>query len=336
MPSKEINQVLVDLVKKRHILMVLRDAFTRNITNAEILADEYGILPEEIEWFFTEIVQERDVPISRLLPILDKALLGINNKFRELLAENLRGTKIIIFEKWRELIGAQWKGVFRGQEINRIEDTKVIILSDLEHTWSSVRKEKNILIIGLGVYYCKFYLIKRPDPIYFVKPIHGVILPESIYSKALRSSPLIHGKFSDHFRKYLIRIYLDYNLYDPEDSALLKRLYARIIYENLSIFESFLRTIRDEILLEKPSEIEFLSAIPEFFNRILITKEKLEENEEYTQLGVPGLLGYEATIDSLIDSFRIGNLDSILTTLQNKKRKFIKFGWEVLKELMPK
>jgi len=326
---------LISLIRKRNILEVLRDAFLRGITNRDILIEDYGLLSEEIEWFFKEYVKEEEVPISRLLPIVDKAVMSINNQIKGLLSELIRGLRLNIFNRWRELIEAKWTGAFRGRIIQEIEDSKVILLVAKEIRQRDIVGGDNYLLLGPGIYYCKFYLSHTREPIIFTKPIHGIALSSHIYEKAIKSPILSHGRFSDHYRKYLYSIFLEYNLYEPEDATQLRRLYFRIFYENISIIESFLSAIR-EINVTDKDKLEILSALPEFFNRIIVSQQRMEEILEEAKGGLPGIMGYEPSLDKLIEVFKIRDLNEILIILQDAKERFMKYGWDIVKELLPR
>jgi len=336
MSTDEICDELASLVEKRHVLEVLRDAFMHGISNQEILLEDYGILPEEIEWFYKEIVKEKDVPTSRLLPIIDKTIMDINARIREIMSEQIKGLKIYIFNNWRELIGSVWTGAFKGREIEKIEDDKVVLLAAKEIPWRGLKGEENLLIAGLGIYYCKFYMTGTGEAITFYEGIHGVLLPQLIMEKAKRSPALTYGRFSTYYRKYLMTIFLDYNLLDPEDVSQLKRLYTRTMYENLSIFERFLSAIRSEIKIDEKQDIKLLSAVPEFFNRIITSNKGFKEGLEKYKGSIPGLMGYDPGIDKLLDMINITDLDEILIILKDVKDRFLRFGLEILKDVLPR
>lgn len=334
MDPTTINNEIVDFLRQRNILEVLREALLRNVTNKEILLSDYGITEEEINWFYSEIVGEKDVPISRLLPIIDKALLLINEKLREIFSSQLKGYKVIIFNKWHELVEAKWVGTYRGRKVARIEDSKVILLVTKELEKRGVDRKYYRTLVGPGIYYSRFYLENSRHSVNYYVPIQGLIMSKRVLEKAKRSTSLTHGRFSDHYKKYLITIMLDYNLYDPDEASLLKRLYTRIAYENRSVFELFLKAIRDE-KVENIEDLSFLSVLPEAFNRIIISESKFESIESALRGGIPGILGYEGTLDK-IERIIGTSLDEILITVKDARKRFIMFGWEIIKDFMPK
>ncbi len=327
---------LLALSNRRHVLEVLRDAFSQNISNKEILIEDYGLMPDEIEWFFSEVAQEEeDLMVSRLLPMIDRMIMEIDDEMLEIVSKEVAGIRIIILNNWKELIGSTWMGTFKGREIEKIEEDKLIILSSTGKEWRGIQSEENITLIGPGIYYCKFYLKDMKDFVTHYTHVHGVLLPKHILEKARRSPPLTYGKFSSHYRKYLTTIALDYNLYDPEDAARLKRIYTRIMYENLSVFEIFLKAIRSMTELDDPKNISMISALPDYFNKILVTKDRYERLLESDNIDVPGLMGYEPGIESVFEIASI-DLGETLITLKELKNRFINYGWEVMKRLLPR
>jgi len=336
MNEKKIEERLLELNKKRHILEVLRDAFSQNISNKDILMEDYGLLAEEIDWFFNEVLkeEEEELLVSRLLPTVDRVIMEIEDEILEIMSSQVKGMRIIMLNDWRELIGSKWMGSFNGREVEKIEDDKVIVLITEEKLWTGVRGEKNILLIGPGIYYCKFHLKNMRGSITHHIPIHGVVLPYEIMNKARRSPPLTYGKFSSHYRKYLTSIALDYNLYDPEDSVRLKRIYTRIVYENLSLFEIFLKAVRSMTNLRE-SEIMLLSALPEYFNKILLTEEEYEKILTEKKGDIPGLMGYEPGLEKIFELASL-NLGETLITLKELKRRFINYGWEIIQRILPR
>lgn len=336
MTEEAITQ-LVSLNKKRHVLEVLRDAFSQNISNKEILMEDYGLSPDEIKWFFKEVLleEEEELLVSRLLPIVDRMIMEIEDKILEVISEHLKGMRIVIFNDWKDLIGSKWTGSFRGRGVERIEEDKVIIFTTEGKEWRGIGGEKNIVFIGPGIYYSKFYLKGMKDFVMHYVPIHGVILPSHILEKAQRSPPLTYGKFSSHYRKYITNISMDYNLYDPEDAARLKRIYTRIMYENLSIFEIFLKSVREMINIVETKDIRFISALPEYFNKILVTKENYERIVQSNEANIPGLMGYEAGIENILDAITV-DLEETLIILKELKTRFMNYGWEVIKRVLPR
>ncbi len=336
MKEEEVKERLLVLSKKRHVLEVLRDAFSQNISNREILMEDYGLLAEEIDWFFNEVLkgEEEEALVSRLLPTVDRVLMEIEDEILEIMSSQIKGMKMIMFNDWRELIGSKWMGTFNGREIEKIEDSKVIIFVSNEKVWSGVRGEKNTLLIGPGIYYCRFYLRNIRGSITHTTPIHGVILPNEIMTKARRSPPLTYGKFASHYRKYITSIALDYNLYDPEDAARLKRIYTRIMYENLSLFEMLLKSVRGMISLEA-SDIGLVSALPEYFNKIILTEEGYKRVLEEKKSDIPGLMGYEPGLEKIFELASL-SLDETLITIKELKRRFINYGWEIIQRILPR
>lgn len=335
MNERKIEEHLMELSRKKYVLEVLRDAFSQNISNKEILIEDYGLVAEEIDWFFNEVLkEEEELLASRLLPTVDRLIMEIEDRMLEIVSSQVRGMKIIMLNNWRELIGSKWMGSFSGREVERIDDNKAIIFTMEEKIWTNVRGEKNVLLIGPGTYYCKFYLRDTRGSITHAIPIHGVALPYETMNKAKRSPPLTYGKFSSHYRKYLINIALDYNLYDPEDSVRLKRMYTRIVYENLSLFELFLRTVRNMTDISE-SNIALLSALPDYFNRVLLTEGGYEKILDEKKGDVPGLMGYEAGLEKILKLTAL-NLGEILIMLKELKRRFINYGWEILQRILPR
>ena len=329
------NSDIRSLIEKRRILEVLRDAFTKNITDKEILKQDYGLIDDEIAWFWNEIVREKNVPVSRLLPILDRAMININNELKEIISSRLRGFRILIFTKWHELVGARWAGTFKGQAISKLIENKIIILSSREIFWRSVTEKENMLLIGPGVYYCRFYLPNMTQAISWFKGIHGLLLPTKILEKAMRSPPSVYGKLGHYYRSHLITVALDFYLRDPDEAQQLKKLYIRIINENMSLFEIFLKNLR-EMKIEGINDLEILSALPELFNKILITEKRLEVLREEIEEGLPGLMGYEPALLRLTDLWNYVKTEEIISIINDTKDKFVKFGWEILTDLFPK
>jgi len=331
------SEKIVELIEKRRVLEVIKDAMTKNITDTSILKRDFGLSDDEIKWFLNEVAKGKIGSISHMIPLIDRKLTEIKNELLTEFSRMLEGYKIYLFTDWRKLIRATWAGAYRGKNVLSIEDSKVVILSVDERVLKSITGAEYMFILGPGIYYVKFMLEGYPSPIEYFRVIHSIIMPVDIFSKAMSSPSRTFGKFAEYYRKHLATILLDFYWRMPNEAKSLARLYARIINENKSVFELFLKAIRrSETAPATEDDLEFLSLMKESYNRIITTPRRIRYLADEIEAGIPGMLGFEGTLNKFKDLWAIISVPEVLKKLNDAQQKFIKYGWDILLEITPR
>ena len=335
--SSSNDEKIVALIEKKRVLEVIKDAMTKNITDIPVLRRDFGLSDDEINWFLSEVAHGKIETVSHMIPLIDRKLTEIKNELLTEFSRMLEGYKIYLFTDWRRLIRATWAGAYRGKNVLSIEDSKIIILSIDERILKSITGTEYIFILGPGVYYVKFMLEGYPSPIEYSRVIHSIIMPVDLFSRAKSSPSRTFGKFAGYYRKYLATILLDFYWSMPNEAKSLARLYARIINENKSMFELFLKAIRkSETAPATEDDLEFLSLMKESYNRIITTPRRLRYLADEIEAGIPGMLGFEGTLNKFKDLWAIISVPEVLRKLNDAQQKFIKYGWDILLEITPR
>ncbi|MHA1616069.1 MAG: hypothetical protein ACTSX9_02030 [Candidatus Njordarchaeales archaeon] len=334
MSTIDLERKLIDLTNKERVLETLRDLLLDIRTLEEIKKTQF-LTREEVEWFFSEIVKSEKTSVSMARTILDRELARIRHEISTIKRELMQGLKLIIFPKWRDLVQAKWMGAFKGRVISRIIDSKVILLSSKEITWQTVYGRDAILILGPGVYYCKFYLKNAKEPITYSKLIHGVLMLYTTYETALSSPPKIVSEVSERIRQLVYIIDFRTPGYNQTRSAFISRIYSRIFSEEKEVIREFFKMIRTgKSAPAVIDDVEFLSALPETFNKILITEKKfLESPPEEIEGGLPGLVGYDPSLLKLKELSNKYSFDKMLKNIRDAREKFLRYSWDIISGL---
>jgi len=331
----ELERRLLDLINKERVLEVIRD-FLSNIQTLRELEKAPSLSPEEINWLFKEIIKNEKMSIPLVRTTLDRELINIRREIIAIKASLLKDLRLFIFPNWRELVRARWTGAFKKKVISRIMDSRVVLLAAKEKKWRTVYGQDAILLLGPGVYHCQFSLKGTPHPVSFFKPIHGILLPYSAYEEALSSPPKIISEFFEGIKQLLYIIDLSLENIDPSRRTFVSRIYSRVLSEVSMPVRAFLKSIRDSRMAPSDvNDLEFLSALPESFNRILITDKKfLKIPEDEAEGGLPGLVGYDPSLHKIKELTEDFPLDEMLKNIRIARERFLKYGWEILMQYL--
>ena len=331
-----IEERIKELNYQERILEVIKDAVMNNITNPDVLREDYGLTENEIEWFFSEVVKEKFYTTpSQILPLVEKKMTEIRKKLKKLRGEALRDLKAIIFPNWRKLISARFPGLYYGKMIRAISRNSIILIGYKENYWQDIYGNENAAIFGLGFFYCEFVPATSNTVLNHFEVIHGILMPKAILDKAKNSAPVIRGRFSENYREFYGLIKLDYYNEPATSRRFLEGLYARIAREYKTLISKAAELIRDDSIVPKDLDsLVLLSALPESFNKLLVTSNKIEELEEKVERGIPGLMGYDPSLEKMNDFLRNIKVEHIIDEINHIRTTFLKYGWDVLSSLV--
>jgi len=252
-------------------------------------------------------------------------------------AEIFKVFKLYIFYNWRKSIGARWPGLFKGRNIRAISKNLVIFWGVKEADWLDISGRECKAIFGFGTYFVEFVPQDIFETVTFSKNITGILITKKIFDEMLASPPRILGRFERMYREYISVIPMNHILKDPAAMNFLKGIFATSLLREKKIFLQFLKNLRKASENKIDSkDFEFLSGLPEFHNKILVTEDRysriLSGGEE--ALSIPGLAGYEPKLDKLDDLLRVVNLNELSKVLNEAIKKTIKLLWSFLVSLI--
>ncbi len=189
---------------------------------------------------------------------------------------------LLIIPSWGELLGHPTLGNYLSQKVSKIITDIVIFYAGSECTLETDHGKIH-LIFGLGYYYTKFEL-NPGEYIIDHRQLTGLILPDFVVNYMAKSKNLSSSDESDLiFKENIIKVPL--NLSNRTDNAItfIKGALMRNVFTpNKEIFLEMMKHINDpnSYQIEKFGH-QVLSSIPEFYNKILMSR-KMEDFPEHS------------------------------------------------------
>lgn len=324
--SMEMLEIL-KLYRQIDALQYLKEAFELGIGEEDEVIKSVGFTPDEV--LEIKSVLDTDLLTPSLLNKLDAKKSEINKELNKKLGVFLADSILYIYHDWRKALKARWPGIYRNEPVRSVLKSRVIFLSVLEVRWKDIANRDCVGYFGAGVYSTEFVASHSEKAIDRHVPIDGILITKNLLNEIFASPPRVIGSGGSVHRELISRIVVGELLSNPRLKTQTISLFMSIGLKGKSDSIEFLNAIRSSALLEKKGkELVFLSALPDFYNKLIVSEEKFMELMESDIKGEPGVAGYEGALEKLNDLYNVMDLDMILNKIREGIKKTLRFVWD--------
>ncbi len=333
--SSMLNEILTLEVLKNG-LQYLKTCLLEGITSEEEILKRTGMTRGEL-FRLKELLNVKDFSSTSLIYNIDVKISTLNDEIKELKFNLFQPYTLYIFYNWRKGLKVRWPGIYRGRNVRTISKSMVILLAHKEIQWTDVAGRECKGLIGSGIYFSEFIPEDVNETITFYRNIHGVLLTSKLLEELRDSPPRIVGRYESMHKELISIIPISAIIRDTSMRNYLKNILITTLLRSKDIYVKFLEALRDNANREvKTEDISFLSALPEFYNKIIMTSKSYESLIEEVQnnISAPGLSGYEGKLETLNDFLKNISLDEIPKEIKKGATLIVNNGWELLTSLL--
>jgi len=326
--STEVHEIL-KLYRQIDALQYLKEAFEQGIKEEDDIIKSIGLTPDEV--LEIKSILDTDILTSSLIDKIDNKRSDLNKELNRKLGVFLANSIIYIYHDWRKALKARWPGIYRNEPVRSVLKSRVLFLSVLEVKWKDIAKRDCVGYFGAGVYSTEFVPSHSEKTIDRHVPIDGILLTKNLLNEIFASPPRVIGSGASIHRELISRIVLGEIISNPRLKTQTISLFMSIGLKGKSDSIEFLKSIRSSILSRKSKkDLVFLSALPDFYNKFIVSEEKFMKLMETDIKGEPGVAGYEGALEKLNDLYKIMELDTILNRIREGIKKTLRFVWNEL------
>ena len=336
MGYQNLQNEILTLESLKHGLQYVKIAILEGISKEDEIIKRTGLTRGEL-FRVKELLQTDNLSSQSILYVIDQKTSELDEKIRELKYDLFQTYTLYIFYNWRKGLKVRWPGIYRGRNIRTVSKNMILLISRKTVNWNDVAGRDCIGLIGNGIYYAEFIPEDVNETVNFYLPIHGVLITKKLLDEFAASPPRIVGKYEKMHKELISRIPLSPLIKDEVMKNYLKNILISTLLKTKDIYEKFLEVIRENANKGVDEDkLSFISALPEFYNKILVTSKHYESLMDVPSgsISAPGLGGYEGKLETLSDFLKNISLTEVTEEVQKSAMMIVNEGWRLLTSLI--